>query len=155
MVKMGETESGEGGENVSNTKYGTIAVDFDGTLCENSFPEIGEPKPLVIAFVKEQSANGSKIILHTCRENGTRRAYLDEAIEFCAEHGILLYAVNESPDSIYNEDGITGRKVYADLYIDDRAISAADVEKLQKSVTPNKAGLNIGKILEYAKQPRP
>ena len=111
--------------------YNTIAVDFDGTLCEYRFPDIGKPKPLVIAFVKQHAARGTKIILHTCRENGTRRALLDEAVEFCKAHGIPLYAVNENPENTYPEQyGITttGRKVYADLYIDDKAISTADIE---------------------------
>lgn len=52
--------------------YGYVAVDFDGTLCTNVFPEIGEPKEKTIQFVKSLAASGSKIILHTCRENGTR-----------------------------------------------------------------------------------
>jgi hypothetical protein len=111
--------------------YGTIAVDFDGTLCEYAFPDIGEPKHLVIDFVKQHAARGTKIILHTCRENGTRRALLDEAVQFCAAHGIPLYAVNENPANTYPEQyGVqqTGRKVFADLYIDDKAVNVADVE---------------------------
>lgn len=31
-----------------------IAVDFDGTLCESKWPEIGEPNEEVINYVKEQ-----------------------------------------------------------------------------------------------------
>lgn len=112
--------------------YDTIAVDFDGTLCEYSFPDIGKPKPLVITFIKQHAARGTKIILHTCRENGTRRALLDEAVEFCAALGIPLYAVNENPENTYPEQyGVcaAGRKVYADLYIDDKARNTADIEQ--------------------------
>lgn len=110
--------------------YQTIAVDFDGTLCENAFPEIGQPKPLMIAFVKQEAAEGKKIILHTCRENGTR-PLLDEAVSFCREHEIPLYAINENPDNPYPEIYGTGagRKIYADIYIDDKAINTADIEK--------------------------
>ncbi len=28
-----------------------IAVDFDGTLCENKFPEIGEPKKDILVWL--------------------------------------------------------------------------------------------------------
>ena len=95
----------------------TIAVDFDGTLCENRFPDIGEPKPLVIEYIKRQAAMGARIILHTCRENGYHRALLDEAVAFCVSREITLYAVNENPDNPYREQYGTGpgRKVYADL----------------------------------------
>ncbi|MDR1061788.1 MAG: hypothetical protein LBL83_11405 [Clostridiales bacterium] len=116
-------------------QFGAIAVDFDGTLCENRFPEIGEPKPLVIAFVRQQVAKGARIILHTCRENGARRALLDEAVAWCAAREIPIHAVNENPDSAFPElygTGAAGRKVYADLYIDDKAISAADIEQCMK-----------------------
>ena len=115
-----------------NKYYDTIAVDFDGTLCEHCFPEIGEPKPLVIEYVKQHAARGSKIILHTCRENGTRRALLDEAVAWCTAHGIQLYAVNENPTNTYPAQyGVqtTGRKVFADLYIDDKALNVSDVER--------------------------
>lgn len=123
--------------------YATIAVDFDGTLCENCFPEIGAPKPLTIAYIKQQAAEGAKIILHTCRENGTRRALLDEAIEFCRGQGIPLYAVNENPGNHYREEYGTGeRKVYADLYIDDKAVNVADIETLMERETE---GLKVEK----------
>lgn len=116
--------------------YSTIAVDFDGTLCENRFPEVGEPKPRVIAYIKQQAAAGARIILHTCRENGTRRALLDEAIEFCRGQGIPLYAVNENPGNHFCEEyGTGGRKVYADLYIDDKAVNVTDIEMLMEQET--------------------
>lgn len=123
--------------------FETIAVDFDGTLCENRFPDIGEPKPLVIEYIKRQAAAGAKIILHTCRENGTR-PLLREAIAFCAAQGISLYAVNENPYNQFAEQyGTgTGRKVFADLYIDDKAANTADIEKLMERETE---GLRVEK----------
>ena len=110
--------------------YNTIAVDFDGTLCVDKFPDTGEPKPLVIGYIKRHAARGTKIILYTCRENGNR-PLLDEAVAFCVAHDIPLYAVNENPDNQYPElyGTGTGRKVYADLYIDDKAINAEEIEE--------------------------
>lgn len=117
--------------------YKTIAVDFDGTLCESCFPEIGEPKPLVIEYIKRQAAAGAHIILYTCRENGTKRNLLDEALQFCAEQGIELYAVNENPDNNFPEEYGTsfgGRKVFADIYIDDKAFNVKDLEAAMSKV---------------------
>ena len=41
-----------------------IAVDFDGTLCENKWPEIGEPNTELIGYlIMMQKTVGAKIIL--------------------------------------------------------------------------------------------
>lgn len=34
--------------------FNIIAVDFDGTLCENKWPEIGEPNKELIAYLKKR-----------------------------------------------------------------------------------------------------
>lgn len=44
-----------------------IAVDFDGTLCENKYPEIGKPNGVLIDDLKMRKDNGAKLILWTCR----------------------------------------------------------------------------------------
>ena len=112
-------------------KYEFVAVDFDGTLCADAFPEVGAPNRAVIDYVKRLAADGSKIILYTSRENGTRKL-LDEAVAFCKEQGITLYAVNENPGNPHAAKiGLKpsdGRKVYADLYIDDKAINPAGIK---------------------------
>lgn len=105
-------------------RYEFICCDFDGTLCEHRFPEIGEPKPHVIKFIRRKAAEGTKIILHTCRENGMGggRRYLTEAVEWCHEQNIPIHAVNENPWVPFG-----GRKIYADIYIDDRAVNVNDI----------------------------
>ncbi len=110
-------------------KYEVVAVDFDGTICENAFPDIGKPKKNIIKYVKNLAKDGSKIILFTCREDGEGRKLLSEAVEFCEEQQIPIYAVNENPDNIYPEIYKTpvGRKMYADLYIDDKAINPKNI----------------------------
>lgn len=40
-----------------------IAVDFDGTLFTDAYPEIGEPIWKVINYCKKEQAEGSIIIL--------------------------------------------------------------------------------------------
>ena len=113
-----------------NVRYPYVAVDFDGTLCEDRFPEIGEPREACIEYIKQLAEEGSKIILYTCRENGTRKL-LDEAVDFCKKWKIPLFAVNENPENEYSAQyGLThdqGRKMYADLYIDDKAVNANEL----------------------------
>lgn len=120
-------------------KYEFVAVDFDGTLCTDAFPEVGKPKTLVIEYVKLLAAEGTKIILYTSRENGTR-PLLDEAVAFCNAQGIPLYAVNENPGNPYAARfGLKpsdGRKVYANLYIDDKAQSPDDIEDVMAILGP-------------------
>lgn len=59
-----------------------IAVDFDGTLCENKWPEIGEPNTNLIGYLIEMRKSfGAKIILWTCRVG----EMLDKAVNWCSE----------------------------------------------------------------------
>lgn len=41
----------------------TIAVDFDGCLCEAKWPDIGEPRQQVINELIKQQVDGAKLIL--------------------------------------------------------------------------------------------
>ena len=100
-----------------------IAVDFDGTLNEAKFPEIGEIKEIhsnVHEAVKQLKAEGNIMILWTCRMDLPERNYLTEAVEWCKKHGLEFDYVNENPASPF---GDTDRKVYADIYIDDKSIN--------------------------------
>lgn len=83
---------------LAELQHETIAVDFDGTLCYDLYPNIGVPKTNVINYIKRKSAEGSKIILYTSRENAPDggRAFLDEAVDWCKEQGVPLDAVNEN-----------------------------------------------------------
>lgn len=93
------------------------AVDFDGTLCENAFPEIGAPCWATINFVKAARAAGDKVILWTCRV-GDR---LEAALAWCAEQGLVFDAVNDNLPELIEKYGSNCRKVCADVYIDDKA----------------------------------
>lgn len=94
-----------------------IAVDFDGTIVKNAYPEIG--KPLLFAFdtLKKLQEEGYLLILWTYRSGNK----LTEAVDFCKAQGIQFYAVNKSyPEEVYSES--ISRKINADLFIDDRNI---------------------------------
>lgn len=93
-----------------------IAIDFDGTLVTDKFPEIGEPTHL-FESVRIWQSIGTKVILWTCR-NGE---HLEKAVKFCKEQGIEFDAVNMNIPEIIEEYGGDTRKVFADIYIDDKA----------------------------------
>lgn len=95
-----------------------IAVDFDGTLCENKWPEIGKANTYLIDYLLSAKRHNNKLILWTCR-SGER---LDEAVAWCAERGLIFDAVNENLPEAIEKFGSDSRKVFADMYIDDKAI---------------------------------
>lgn len=94
-----------------------LAVDFDGTLVENKFPEIGEVNPVIWEAVSAYKAAGWKIILWSCRTE----TMLQDAVDFCAERGLIFDAVNENLPEVQAYYGGDTRKVFADMYIDDRS----------------------------------
>lgn len=104
-----------------------IAVDFDGTLCEHKFPEIGgigKTQKNVIEFIRNQKESGAIIILWTCRCDTEERNYLSEAIEWCKENNIPIDYANENCPAMKKVFGCDTRKVVANMYIDDLAINA-------------------------------
>lgn len=99
--------------------YLIYAVDFDGTLCENAYPEIGSPNKSLIRLLKRRRSKGSKVILWTCRV-GDR---LIEAVDWCKQFGLEFDAVNENLPEMIEEYGGDTRKVFADVYIDDKMVN--------------------------------
>lgn len=93
----------------------TLCIDFDGTIVEHLYPEIGAPVPMAIETMRELQANGHHIILFTMRHGET----LKEAIEYVEAAGITLYGANENPSQ---KSWSESRKVYGHHYIDDAAI---------------------------------
>lgn len=95
-----------------------IAIDFDGCLCENAWPEIGKPHMEVInAAIKEQTG-GSALILWTCRVG----ELLERSVEWCRSYGLEFDAVNENLPERLEHYGSESRKISADEYWDDCAI---------------------------------
>ncbi|MFD1095136.1 BT0820 family HAD-type phosphatase [Salegentibacter chungangensis] len=95
----------------------TIAVDFDGTIVDNRYPEIGKPKLFAFETLKKLQEEGHQLILWTYRHGPA----LEEAVEFCESKGISFYAVNKSyPEEEF--DHTISRKILADFFIDDRNI---------------------------------
>lgn len=95
------------------------AVDFDGTLCENKWPEIGEPNLRLIQDLIDRQKNGGRIILWTCR---TEKELMD-AVLWCAKYGLIFDAVNDNLPDVKAAFSGESRKVLAHEYIDDRSIN--------------------------------
>ena len=104
----------------------TIAVDFDGTLCVNAWPEIGVEKPGAIQWVKQQKFRGARLILWTNRVG----KQLEQAVEWCKDRGLHFDAVNENLPEVIEAFGGDTRKIVADVYLDDKALRAQDVEQI-------------------------
>jgi hypothetical protein len=96
-----------------------IAVDFDGILCKNKFPDIGEPNYEIISLVRQLIDQKHEVILWTTR-NGEE---LTAAVDWCGERGLHFCNVNgpaPSNEAEYKDKYTTpSRKIYADIYIDD------------------------------------
>ncbi len=88
-----------------------IAVDFDGTLMIDKKPNI----PL-IRGLKARQRNGDTVILWTCREGKS----LAEAVRFLRSCGFIPNYVNQNAPQAVQMLGHDSRKVFADVYIDDK-----------------------------------
>jgi len=94
-----------------------IAVDFDGTIVDHEYPEIGKEKLFAFLTLKELNKMGARLILWTFRVGKE----LDDAVEYCRKNGIEFYAINKNyPEEVFDET--VGRKIDADIYIDDKNI---------------------------------
>lgn len=97
-----------------------IAVDFDGTIVRDQYPEIGKEMPFATSTLRMLIQEGHRLVLWTVRRGRT----LEEAVEWCRNHGVEFYAVNENfPGE--NQDGSDpngSRKLKVDLFIDDRNV---------------------------------
>lgn len=91
-----------------------IAIDFDGTIVQNAFPDIGAKVPNALYWIKKFSQEKNVyLILWTVRSDDV----LNEAVEWCGNNGISFYGINENPDQ---KEWSTSPKVFAHIYIDDR-----------------------------------
>lgn len=97
-----------------------IILDFDGTVVDHCFPDIGMPVPGAIDWLKRFQKAGALIILFTMRSDGGKFGnVLAAAVDYLKKSKIKLYGVNENPDQ---PDWTTSPKPFGHLYIDDAAV---------------------------------
>lgn len=90
-----------------------IAVDLDGTLCEGEFWWEEECKPIQerIEYINSLYKKGAHIIIYTARDP----RYFSLTQNWLTSHWVMHHGVSMM------------RKIWADLYIDDKALNIDDV----------------------------
>lgn len=96
-----------------------IAVDFDGTICTNNYPNCGSPNTVLIKKLIRLREAGHKLILWTCRTDNE----LKVAVDYCKKYGLEFDKINENLDELVQMFEGDTRKVVADIYLDDKAMN--------------------------------
>ena len=91
-----------------------IAVDFDGTVVDHQYPDVGEDAPGAVDVLRRLTEEGARIILWTMRHRGT----LEQAVGWFAEKGIPLFGIQSNPEQA---EWTSSPKSFAHMYIDDAA----------------------------------
>ena len=115
----------------------TIAVDFDGTIVEHRYPEIGKELPFATQTLRMLSEQRHKLILWSVREG----QLLDDAVEWCRQRGVEFYAVNKDfPEEVEGKNRTFSRKLKADVWIDDRNVGGLpDWGTIYRMITEKKS----------------
>ena len=116
-----------------------IGIDFDGTIVEHMYPEIGNPVPGALETMNDLFQQGHKIILWTMRSGDTLQA----AVDYLTAAGIELYGVNMNPDQHWS----SSPKAYCHVYIDDAALNCP-LERLPNQ-RPRVYWPTVRRILEH------
>lgn len=95
-----------------------IAVDFDGTIVEHRYPEIGPEIPFAIQTLKMLQKEGHRLVLWSVREG----KLLEDAVDFCRERGLEFYSVNSNYTEEQTDHQNFSRKLKANVFIDDRNV---------------------------------
>ena len=129
------------------TKSMIIAVDFDGTIVEHKYPEIGKEMLFAFETLKELQKQKHQLILWTYRAGRE----LDEAVDFCKSRGLEFYAVNKNyPEEEFNES--VSRKIDADIYIDDRNLGGIpDWGEIWQILNPEQIHYNNKRLDNFPK----
>ena len=123
----------------SEQGHKVIAVDFDGVLCSERWPQIGAPNYAILDTLISRRAQGDRLILWTCREG----KLLDEAVAWCEKQGLTFDAVNANIDERIEQYGNDPRKISADEYWDDRAIAILAQDRVAIAATSRETQLLI------------
>ena len=108
-----------------------VAVDFDDTLCSGSGASVNiknGPVAPIVTLIHVMHSRGWKTILWTCRGG----ASLQRAIKWCKRHHVPIDKHNKNDEATewfekrFKKEGEVftwSAKIFADVYIDDSAIS--------------------------------
>lgn len=121
-----------------------IAIDFDGTITDS--PTASADELHLREGCKEtiQALHDAdhELILWTCRSG----SLLQEALDFLTENGMWFDYINQQVDGIITSWEGDTRKVYADIYIDDKGFGV-NLDTLWADVSHNILGVpKISKV---------
>ena len=110
-----------------------IAIDFDGTICENKTKDKGyedvEPLPGAIESLKKLKEMGFEIIIHTARNMATCNNNVAKAT---ARQAPIIIEWCKKYDCPYDE--LYFGKPHVDFFIDDKAIQFTTWEETMKKL---------------------
>lgn len=95
-----------------------LAIDFDGTVATDSFPEVGTLRKDADVIIRKLYEDGHDIIINTCRTG----KYEGLAEYFLIENNIPYHFINSNLPRVIDTYKQDCRKISADFYIDNRNI---------------------------------
>ena len=101
-----------------------IAIDFDGTIVQDNYPEIGKPYPGAIEAINELYDSGYCIIINSCRAREQER----DMIHWLERNDVLISHCGENCRELVCRYKTDCRKISADIYIDDKSLFAPSME---------------------------
>lgn len=110
-------------EEIFNERAPVLAVDFDGTLVENEWPEIGDFKEGAEDAIKELKDAGWTLVLWTCRSGED----LEKVKDYLEEKELEFDYYNNNTGVLIEFFGGDCRKVSADYYIDDKTLLGPEI----------------------------
>jgi len=123
-----------------------VAIDFDGTLVDHVYPDIGAAIPGAVEWCVKLQTAGAKLILWTMRSGKE----LDDAVKWCEANGIQLWGVNKNPQQSWS----SSPKAFANLYVDDAAVGCPLRELPRLGARPGADWEVIGPLLMQKLQQR-
>ena len=122
----------------------TVCVDLDGTLAKKEVPfsnkSIGKPRKQIRGLVRLLKKKGCRVIIWTVR--GNKRLVK----KWLRENAVPYDFLNENPDQPPDASG----KLYADVYLDDKAVNAEDAASAIRTVLERIAPLLAGRDATHA-----
>lgn len=96
-------------------KYKYFAIDFDGTITDRYTGKINPDAIRVINRIRE---HGGEVAIWTCRTDQDA----EEAKQLLKESNLMYDSFNDTLPSVKKQWGGNGRKIWAEVYIDDLSI---------------------------------
>lgn len=127
-------------EQASSTVPLRIGIDFDGTMVEHRFPEIGAEVPESVRVVRRISDAGHIVVVWSCRSG----RFADDAMAWFRRRDMRVRPAEWSPPRPPDRPW----KTYVDVYIDDRALGVPLVAPAESGLAPYVDWLRVEVLLQ-------